>query len=287
MKQTLPPELAAAKTPRLLYVSKIDTKLTDLPRVMHHHEGWIELILILKGHGQYSIDGRQIKVCTGDLVVYNSDIIHDEILPPESQLAWVCVAIAQVQQPGLRANALIPDTIRPVFPTGDLFDSIRTTCDLMFDQLTHERPGAVVTTYHLTQALLTLARQVIDRVGATTDGSTHDEPLAQRVIHHLDRHYAEPIGLHDLAATFHVSAYYLAHVFKDSYGYSPMQYMLRRRIGEAQSLLISTKLSVTEIATHVGYDHPSHFNRQFSKYVGMPPRQYRIDYLKTTAGKKD
>lgn len=279
VKQPLPPDLAAAKQPRLLYVSKIDTRLSDLPRVMHRHDDLVEIILICKGQGQYSIDGHQVKVRAGDLVIYNSSIIHDEITPPDSQLAWFCVALTGVQEKGLRQNALVSDSGRPIFPSGDLFDSIRDTCELMFDQLAHERPGHVVTTHYMLQALLNQARLVINRGAGAMDSSSFDEPLAQRVISYLDSHYTEPISLQDLSATFNVSAYYLAHVFKDCYGYSPMQYILRRRIGEAQSLLINTSLSITDIATHVGYDHPSHFNRQFSKYVGLAPRKYRIDYI--------
>ena len=61
-----------------------------------------------------------------------------------------------------------------------------------------------------------------------------------------------------------------------------MQYLLRRRIGEAQTLLISTDLPVTTIAGMVGYDTQSYFNLQFSKNVGMPPKKYRQNYLVET-----
>ena len=61
--------------------------------------------------------------------------------------------------------------------------------------------------------------------------------------------------------------------------YSPLQYVLRRRIGEAQTLLITTDLPVTRIAAQVGYDNPSHFNAQFAKAVGMAPRTFRREYV--------
>ena len=54
---------------------------------------------------------------------------------------------------------------------------------------------------------------------------------------------------------------------------------MRRRIGEAQTLLITTELPVTRIAAQVGYDNPSHFNAQFSKAVGMSPRTFRKEYV--------
>ena len=81
----------------------------------------------------------------------------------------------------------------------------------------------------------------------------------------------EPITLHSMGEALHISSYYLSHVFKQMSGYSPVQYLLRRRIGEAQTLLITTELSVTRIAEMVGYDSSSYFNLQFTKNVGMPP----------------
>lgn len=56
-------------------------------------------------------------------------------------------------------------------------------------------------------------------------------------------------------------------------------HILGRRIGEAQTLLITTELSVTRIAEMVGYDSSSYFNLQFTKNVGMPPNKYRHNYI--------
>jgi AraC-like DNA-binding protein len=73
----------------------------------------------------------------------------------------------------------------------------------------------------------------------------------------------------------------LAHVFKESTGFSPIQYIIRRRIGEAQSLLINTNESVTNISGIVGYDNTSYFTTLFSKTVGMSPKKYRQLWIKS------
>lgn len=67
-------------------------------------------------------------------------------------------------------------------------------------------------------------------------------------------------------------------VFQDL-SYTDMQYLLRRRIGKAQNLLLTTDLSMARIAEQVGFETQNYFNAQFSKIVGMPPRKYRQDYL--------
>lgn len=131
--------------------------------------------------------------------------------------------------------------------------------------------------HHLLMALLTLVQQFL--AAAAQDGSRGENVFAQRIKDYIDRHFAENFSLQSMADALHVSPYYLAHVCKDVTGYSPLQYVLRRRIGEAQTLLITTELPVTRIAAQVGYDNPSHFNAQFSKAVGMSPRTFRKEYV--------
>ena len=58
-----------------------------------------------------------------------------------------------------------------------------------------------------------------------------------------------------------------------------MQYIIRRRIGEAQNLLIGTDRSITEIAFSCGYNNSNYFQSVFKRLVGMTPGQYRRDWV--------
>ena len=85
--------------------------------------------------------------------------------------------------------------------------------------------------------------------------------------------------LQTIGDALNASPYYLSHVFKNMSGYSPIQYLLRRRLGEAQTLLISTDLTISDIAGLVGFETQSYFNSQFTKHVGIPPKKYRENYV--------
>ena len=63
----------------------------------------------------------------------------------------------------------------------------------------------------------------------------------------IDRRYAEPLDLAEVAAAAHVSKYHFVRAFKAAYGETPMRYLTRRRIERAQDLLRSANLTVTEI----------------------------------------
>lgn len=54
-----------------------------------------------------------------------------------------------------------------------------------------------------------------------------------------------------------------------------MQYINKRRISEAQMLLISTKLTITEISFRCGFNNSNYFQTTFKKAIGITPGQYR------------
>ncbi|MGN1029992.1 MAG: helix-turn-helix transcriptional regulator, partial [Butyricicoccaceae bacterium] len=92
---------------------------------------------------------------------------------------------------------------------------------------------------------------------------------------YIDQHYLEDISIAMISADMHMGESYLSHTFKKATGYSILQYIIRRRIGEAQSWLLMSDLSITDIATKVGYNSVSNFHNTFRKTVGMTPQQYR------------
>jgi len=208
----------------------------------------------------------------GDLFIYNSRVVHDEPSGPDRPVASFSLALGGLSVPGLRENALIPDDASPVCPLTEAQTvRLERLYDVLYSELTAGNDDGA---HHL---LLTLVQQFL--AAAAQDGSRGENVFAQRIKDYIDRHFAEDFSLQCMADALHVSPYYLAHVCKDVTGYSPLQYVLRRRIGEAQTLLITTELPVTRIAAQVGYDNPSHFNAQFSKAVGMSPRTFRKEYV--------
>lgn len=280
VKKDYAPFLADDAPPHLLYVSKIAPEASDHPRVMHAHEDYIEIVLITSGVSEYLIHDKKQYIRQGDLIVYNSGVVHDEISGPEIRVGSYCVAIAGLHLNGMRLNALAPDEEKPIFRTGLQFDVVKELCEMMFRVLTDGTAGAEEISHYLMLSLLGAVMPIIRGTKQEETASMEPDLLGRRIKQYIDQHYAEPeINLQTISTALHMSSYYMSHVFKKMSGYSPMQYLLRRRIGEAQTLLISTNYSITRVGQLVGYDNPSYFNLQFSKHVGMSPRKYRTGYV--------
>lgn len=104
------------------------------------------------------------------------------------------------------------------------------------------------------------------------------DAIAKRIKTYLDQHYNEPLSLQRISEALNISPSYLSHIFKKEYGEAPMQYLYKRRIGEAQSLLIDTDTPIGEISDTLCYGTINHFNTVFKKYVGMSPGRYRKSF---------
>lgn len=99
--------------------------------------------------------------------------------------------------------------------------------------------------------------------------------LATEVLQHLNLCFADELSLTELTNRFHVSTSHMIHMFKAQFGLPPIQYMVRRRIGEAQHLLRTTEDSAGDIGGRVGMINRNYFYRMFKRLVGVSPVRYR------------
>lgn len=264
--------------PELVYISRECISDRVYPRIMHAHEDLAEFILIRDGEGSFLIDGEKYDVKKGDLVVINSGVIHDE---SGGLVSSYCCAVSGIQKPGMKVNTLISKNQSPVIHTGNIFGVLEGILGQMFYMLCGNFPKAEICCESMMDALLMQIDLVIEQSAKEEAGqsaTSEQKKLAKQIRDYIDQNYMNDVTLGMIANELHISLFYLSHVFKDVYDYSPIQYLLKRRIGEAQSLLIQTDLTITRIAMIVGIGNPNYFNIVFSKNVGLTPSAYRKLY---------
>lgn len=82
-------------------------------------------------------------------------------------------------------------------------------------------------------------------------------------------------SLNELAALTHVNKFKLTKDFKEQLGLPPMQYLLELRLKFAQNLLVSTDLSIAQIARRAGFSTSNYFIHIFKQKIAVTPTQYR------------
>lgn len=92
---------------------------------------------------------------------------------------------------------------------------------------------------------------------------------------HIAANYMHDINLSDLAVLAHMSSESFSRFFRNKTGRTPNRYLIDYRLGIAARMLLTTKLSVSEIGFSCGFNTLSHFNRLFRESKGCTPSEFR------------
>ncbi|MBX4262466.1 AraC family transcriptional regulator [Clostridium estertheticum] len=109
----------------------------------------------------------------------------------------------------------------------------------------------------------------------------HDYPYQVYVEHALefiDHNYQKNIKINDIANYIGISRSYLTNIFKKNINLSPQEYLIKYRFDRACSLLKTTTLPVSTVASQVGYDDPLTFSKVFKKFYTVSPTTYRTQH---------
>jgi AraC-like DNA-binding protein len=91
----------------------------------------------------------------------------------------------------------------------------------------------------------------------------------------MDEAYASDLDLETLSRMACVSPFHLLRSFREAFGITPHQYIMRRRINRARELLSFSRTSVTDVCLDVGFESPGSFSTLFRRFTGSSPLSYR------------
>lgn len=110
---------------------------------------------------------------------------------------------------------------------------------------------------------------------------TEERPISA-ITRYMQLHLAEELSLTVLADEFHMNAQYISQLFKSEIGVGFLAYLTSIRLEKAKKLLLSTSLSVAEVAEKSGYADYRVFTKVFKKAENVTPSQYRKDFLESS-----
>lgn len=242
----------------------------------HSHPDQTELLYVAGGKGIYTADNTPYHVQTGDMIVFNSDVVHSVESDYQMPLdVWSCT-IRGYQLVGLAPNHILPPGTSPVLPTGSRSSFFKEIYQEIYYQRKSQENGYYSACTALATTLLLLCVQLSDQ--RLKNDRKEKSSIAAEVLRYLDEYYQENITMESLSRHFHMSASHISHEVNSMFQISPINYLINRRIRQAQWELVSTECSIREIAIHVGYENTNHFCNLFQKRTGMKPLEFRQRY---------
>lgn len=236
------------------------------PGPVYTYTNHTELLWILEGTGKFICNGIVYPIRPGDAILCNSGTAHGITADTHNGLNAIQVFVQCVKFNGIPEGWLVPTGYCPVIHRVEE----RTHLDEMFFQLLAESRGRSAGDTVLPELLCKLYELIQDQLPA--------RPLnvGWQAVGYIDKHFREAdLTVEKIAEALQVNVYSMGRIFKQMTGYSPLQYLTRRRIGAAQSLLLQTQEPIQIVAEIVGFSNLKRFISAFRKQTGLLPQNYR------------
>lgn len=251
--------------PVALHINDVRQKLWYFPPHWHEH---IELHYILEGYTLIKLGQKEIHARKGDLVVANANELHAGYCDGRPFKALVIIFELESFSKELADWNIV---LEPLIQ-GD--SEVVEIMDIIYREFCQEGLGY---TLCIKGALLRLIAYLVRNYTAAVLTETESDKRKKRlerlntVIEYIGENYTEPISNGELAELIHLSEDRFNHLFKESMGMSPLQYINELRLKKAKNLLKRRQDSVAEVAAAVGFTDYNHFGRMFRRYYGCAP----------------
>lgn len=258
--------------PKFIHIGRVRTNSSYSYRD-HFHINF-EIIYVIKGRIQYWCNGECITVGKSDFYFIQPGQTHQE-QSIEEPIDFYYLKFYYLGLNG-HINYFIPppgDPSKQVLrnPNKDFISLLKE----IYIEAENKKSGyKQVVDSILLYMIWLLKRQLNIDTSIYTHRMKYRTDLVNEAIDYIKIHFKEKFSLLELANECNISTYYIAHIFKESTGLSPLQYALRLRIEEAKVLIDSSNMTMREISEHLGFKDQYYFSRTFKNIIGMPPSQY-------------
>lgn len=231
------------------------------------------LMLCTAGKGSLVIDGEQVLLSAGQMVIIPKDTPHTYWASDEDpwSLYWVHFLgedahyfVNRMPQRGVPA----PVERKTQTEAVQLFQLCLAA--MRDDYSLTTMIYAAQATQHILSLLLFRNRSLKPEIRnkSTIDG-------IETAIEYMQDHFSEPLRLEDIARSAGISVSHFSDRFKAHTGQSPMAYFIHLRMRHACRLLDLTGSPIKSVAFQTGYRDPYYFSRLFKKHLGTSPARYR------------
>ncbi|MEO0896193.1 MAG: AraC family transcriptional regulator [Bacteroidota bacterium] len=241
---------------------------------------------ISEGQEKFKQDGRTYYLEAGHYILLNPGKISWTIETP-SQGIWAEVPLNQIKRELQNLHHESPDNWKDnIFGTKGEIQFCDHVYMAQLDELGRLLLGwkdrnsfGEASTKMLIQTLLKSQKTAFEGIGRLTSAklSTRKE-LYRRLCQsqaYIHSNLDSLLDLDTLSQVACLSKYHFIRLFKEVYGETPRQYLIKQRLDKAKSLLVTSKKTFHEICHEVGLKDSSSFGRLFKRSFGATPQIYR------------
>ncbi|MGL4774237.1 MAG: helix-turn-helix domain-containing protein [Clostridium sp.] len=253
------------------------TSIEEYP--LHWHD-CIELIYVLKGKINITIDADSFELYENEIEIINIDETHRLYSTEENK-----VLIFQIDPyffekyyKDIKNIFFYTNSSESGAQNGEQYEELRSLLSMLLCERVQMQQDY---DEEIENILINLLYHLINNFHYLTyEKEELKENMEQldryhRISKYIFNNYNNNITLKDIAKKEFLSPHYLSHEIKYATGYSFTDLINQTRVEESLKLLLSTDMSITEISDEIGFSHPRYFNKHFKMLFGVTPLQYR------------
>lgn len=250
----------------------------------------IEILYSLSGKARIFVGGISQDFSKGDLVLVNSREVHSVYIYGNEEVEYIVLkfnpeVLYTTSRTVFESKYVLPFILsksqnQKVFTKMEIQHTLIHSSMLeITEEMKNKKYGyelAIKT--HICSIFLWILRYW-DSQGLTIDTGTilkeNDLKMLQKVLDYLDVNYKLDITAEFISQLCNLSYSYFSRQFKALMGKTFTEYLNYIRVTEAEKLLLSTDLNITQIALETGFSSSSYFIQQFKRFKNVSPKQFK------------
>ena len=266
--------------PCAAYASHRTEKMEDIISWHWHEE--MELICIEQGQMTVKTPAASLLLGEGDLAAINSNILHYAAAAPEC--TFHSLVFSPMLITGNSNSAFAQKYIQPLLACSSFScylaagnERVSHWFRCAFEAAAEDRYGFEFTVReNLSRICLFLCGEYEPHLAREAAPLNQDHLRIRKMLDCIHQNFAADITLQEISRAAGISERECLRCFNRTIQMSPIQYLLKYRVMQgAERLRGSPASSISENATSCGFDSPSNFAKNFKRYYGKTPREYR------------
>ncbi|MBP0956022.1 MAG: helix-turn-helix transcriptional regulator [Oscillospiraceae bacterium] len=248
---------------------------------LHWHNA-VEIIMPLTNGFEAVCGGKDYKLSERDILIIPAGTLHTLKAQSGRRLIFLCDNNSLIGNPAL--SELYSVLSEPMLINSS-YDKefLRSMNNILEEIYVLYSNFSDVTEVYIYIKLVTLLARVKEYQLSEIkydDGGKYADKF-RLILKYIEQNYANDITLEELASIAGYSTYHFSRIFKKYSSTTFINFLNRRRIKEAELLLLESGSSITDVAMQVGFASLTTFNRVFKSINGCTPSEYKKLYRTT------
>ena len=246
--------------------------LHDWELAPHRHARLHQVLLVEKGGGSVTLDGKAHPLTQGSLVNVPPNHVHSFRFEKDTR-GWVTTIADELMDEllvgvGTQRSEINQATVLQ----SDAF--IAKTVQQIWLEFSSQEKARALMLRGLSGVLLAwVARQLA--AASIGDAQANDSVLVQRFKALIEQNFASHWKVSQYAKALSISPTHLSRLTRAANGMSALRMIEARLMREARRNLAYTNLSISSIAYTLGFSDPAYFSRVFTRDAGISPKAFR------------